>query len=138
MPIKKNRKLKKLIDKGKKQGYVTQEEVLEVFPQAEEDIQALDGLYEIFVEEGVDVFESFEEESKSEKEVEEEVKITSTLDKTVTSDPVRMYLREIGKTPLLTREEEVELAKKIESNNKKAKNKLIHANLRLVVSIDKK
>jgi len=51
------------------------------------------------------------------------------------ADPVRMYLREIGKIPLLTKEEEVELAKRVEAGDEEAKKKLIEANLRLVVSI---
>lgn len=130
--------IQKLIKKGKRRGYVTQEEILEVFPQAEDDIEALDHLYGIFVDDGIDVFESFAEEEKTTEEVEKEIEITSTLDKTISSDPVRMYLREIGQVSLLSREEEVELAKKIEKGDEEAKMKLTRANLRLVVSIAKK
>ena len=135
---KEEKALRKLIKKGKTRGYVTQEEILEVFPYAEDDIGALDELYEKFVEEDIDVFESFEEEKKTEEEVERELKITTTLDKTVSSDPVRMYLREIGKVSLLSRKEEVDLAKKVDKGSEKAKMKLTRANLRLVVSIAKK
>ena len=61
--------------------------------------------------------------------------ITGSVKQVALDDPVRMYLREIGKVPLLTAEEEIELAKKIEKNNEKARAKLAEANLRLVVSI---
>jgi len=155
----------KLLEKGKKEGYVTQEEVLEYFPEAEEDIQKLDDLYTLLIEEGVDVFETTEEEAPAE-EVERELEVQAAHDVTVTSDPVRMYLREIGRTPLLTKADEVTLAQQIEKGTaavlrlKKAtprmgratreklkgkarvgdvaRDKLTKANLRLVVSIAKK
>jgi len=157
--------IKKLLEKGKREGYVTQEEVLTYFPEAEEDVEKLDDLYTLFVEEGVDVFETAEEEP-SQEEVERELEAQATHDTTITSDPVRMYLREIGRTPLLTKQEEVELAQAIEkgvaavarlkkatsrmgakTRNKLkegarqgdiAREKLTKANLRLVVSIAKK
>ena len=155
----------KLLEKGKKEGYVTQEEVLEFFPEAEEDIQKLDDLYTLLIEEGVDVFETTEEEAPAE-EVERELEVQAAHDVTVTSDPVRMYLREIGRTPLLTKADEVVLAKQIEKGTAAdlrlkratprmgrptreklkeqarigdiARDKLTKANLRLVVSIAKK
>ncbi len=155
----------KLLEKGKKEGYVTQEEVLAYFPEAEEDIQKLDDLYTIFIEEGVDVFESTGEEPAPE-EIERELEIQAVHDTTITSDPVRMYLREIGRTPLLSKSDEVFLAKQIEKGmaaverlkratsrmgkatrekfkeqariGDTAKEKLTKANLRLVVSIAKK
>lgn len=155
----------KLLEKGKKEGYVTQEEVLAYFPEAEEDIQKLDDLYTLFIEEGVDVFESVEEEPTPE-EIERELEIQAVHDTTLTSDPVRMYLREIGRTPLLSKSDEVFLAKQIERGmaaverlkratsrmgktsreelkkyariGDSAKEKLTKANLRLVVSIAKK
>ncbi|MDP1710624.1 MAG: RNA polymerase sigma factor RpoD [candidate division WWE3 bacterium] len=157
--------IEKLLEKGKKEGYVTQEEVLASFPEAEEDIQKLDDLYTIFIEEGVDVFETAGEEAAPE-EIERELEVQAAHDVTITSDPVRMYLREIGRTPLLTKPDEVFLAKKIErgmaavlrlknatsrmgraSREKfkeearqggEAREKLTKANLRLVVSIAKK
>lgn len=157
--------IKKLLEKGKREGYITQEEVLAYFPEAEEDIEKLDDLYTIFIEEGVDVFETTEEKAKPEK-IKRELEARATQDRTITSDPVRMYLREIGKTALLTKEEEVILAKAIEKREKAvgrlkkatarmskktrnklkegarlgdvAKEKLTKANLRLVVSIAKK
>lgn len=158
--------MKKLIEKGRREGYVTQDEVLAYFPEAEEDIEKLDDLYTLFIEEGIDVFEAVEEEPRKVEEIERELELQAAYDRTITSDPVRTYLREIGKTPLLTKKEEVELAKAIEGGNKaeerlrkptakmskktrvklieeakegdKATERLTKANLRLVVSIAKK
>ncbi len=135
--------LKALIAKGKDQGFVTQEEILELFPDAEKRIDELDDLYDRLLQLGVDVFESVTEEEMREDEVattelEKELEVLSTLeDKTVT-DPVRMYLKEIGRIPLLTREQEIELAQKVEARDLKAKSKLTQSNLRLVVSIAKR
>lgn len=164
MPLLKDSPLiKKLIEKGKRNGYITQEEVLAYFPEAEEDVEKLDDLYTLLIEEGIDVFETAEEGKP--EEIERELELHAAYDTTITSDPVRMYLREIGRTALLNKEEEVVLAKQIERGEradrrlKKAKKlkkklrekveksarlgdvarrKLTQANLRLVVSIAKK
>jgi RNA polymerase primary sigma factor len=135
--------LKLLIAKGRDQGFVTQEEILELFPDAEKRIDELDNLYDQLLKLGVDVFESVTEEEMKEDEVattelEKELEVLSTLeDKTIT-DPVRMYLKEIGRIPLLTREQEIELAQEVDVGNLKAKAKLTQSNLRLVVSIAKR
>ena len=136
----KDRNVKKLVVKGKKQGYLTLDEVLAVFPEAEEDIEALDTLYQKLHKAEVDVFDT-ESEKESEKMDEISLAVLSklkTTDKTLSTDPVRMYLREIGKVDLLTAEEEVILAKRIEKNDQAAFDQLTKANLRLVVSIAKK
>jgi len=133
----------KLIEKGKKQGFVTQEEILQLFPDAEERIEELDDLYDRLLREKVDVFESITEkeiaeDEKAAAELSRELEILATLEDKTLTDPVRMYLKEIGKVPLLTAEEEIELAQKIEKGDLKAKQKLIRSNLRLVVSIAKR
>jgi len=140
---KSEQKIKKLVRKGKKNGFITQEEVLELFPDAEEKIDQLDLLYNQLDKQGIDVFES-----KTEEDLAVDKKITSQLEKELEDlaklegkkavDPVRMYLKEIGRIPLLTREEEIQLAQRVEKGSLKAKAKLITSNLRLVVSIAKK
>jgi len=134
---------KKLVEKGKKQGFVTQEEILEVFPFPEEHLEQLDELYNKFLAERIDVFETVTEEEivedeKATTELAKELEVLATLEDKTLTDPVRMYLREIGRIPLLVAAEEVDLAQKIEKGNLQAKKKLIQSNLRLVVSIAKK
>jgi len=133
---------KKLFDKGKAQGFLTQEEILEVFPDAENRIAELDELYGALLDEGIDVFESVAADEFGEGEqqltLDQEIAILSKIEGPESTDPVRQYLREIGKYPLLVAEEEVELAKQYEKGSRRAKDKLIESNLRLVVSIAKK
>lgn len=142
----KKRKLntRKLINKGKKRGYVTQEEVLEFFgDEAEKRIEELDDFYFKLFLQNIDVFESITEEDISEDEkavnqLEKELDVLSKLEDKSVIDPVRMYLKEIGRIPLLTREEEIDLAQRAEKGSLKAKTKLTVSNLRLVISIAKK
>ena len=135
--------VQKLTKKGQEQGFLTQEQILEVFPDAEKRIKELDGFYEKLLGKNIDVFESVSAEEivsdeKEKEKIERELEILSKLGGAESTDPVRQYLREIGKVPLLTAEEEVELAKAYEKRDRKAKEKLTVSNLRLVVSIAKK
>ena len=134
--------VKKLLKLGKDRGFVTQEEILQVFPKPEETIEKLDEFYIKLINENIDVFETtaeeLETETKSTTELEKELEILSTLEGGSVTDPVRQYLRDIGKIPLLTAADEIDLAKRAEKNEKRARDKLISANLRLVVSIAKK
>ena len=132
-----------LIKKGRDQGFLTQDDILEVFPNAEQALGELDDLYDKLLAESIDVFESVEAEEmdsdeKAKEKLEREIEILSKLGGAESTDPVRQYLREIGKVPLLVAEEEVELAKRFERREKAAKDKLTQSNLRLVVSIAKK
>ena len=144
---KRSRRLKlvdttKLLRKAKKEGFVTQEEILKSFPDAEKRIEELDRLYDKLEMANVDVFDSAEEELKggvkTASELEKELEALSKMEKAGSSDPVRMYLKEIGRIKLLTREQEIELAQGVDKGNKRAKEWLTTANLRLVVSIAKK
>lgn len=134
--------IRKLIKRGREQGFVTQEDVLAIFPHPEDHIGEVDELYHKFLDEKIDVFDTTEidlaDVSKSITELEKELEDLATLEEGYLSDPVRMYLREIGRVSLLTYEEEVALAKRVEKSDKKARERLINANLRLVVSIAKK
>jgi RNA polymerase primary sigma factor len=132
-----------LLVKGKHQGFLTLDEILETYPTAEDKIPELDELFSKLITAGVDVFETIteqevEEDEKAVAELEKEIEALTKLEGSVTTDPVRMYLREIGKIPLLKPEEEITLAQKIEKGDRKAKKKLTESNLRLVVSIAKK
>ncbi len=132
--------IKKMLKNAQQQGYVTQDELLEVFVEPELYLGTLDELYDKFMTKHIDIFESVarEEEVVTEDEITQELEQLSNLGKKSVADPVRMYLKEIGRIPLLTREEEIRLAQKVEAGDPKAKKGLIDANLRLVVSIAKK
>jgi len=131
-----------LVAKGRTQGFVTQDEILELFPDAERHIDELDQLYDQLFKADIDVFESVmagqESELAETSELEKELEELTGLEEIAVNDPVRMYLKEIGRIPLLKREEEIMLAQKNEAGDKKAKDKLTQSNLRLVVSIAKK
>ncbi len=130
-----------IIKSAKERGYITQDEILTIFPRPEEHIVELDTLYDKLLKLSVDVFESVSAEQTTEKslvDLEKELEALTVLTEGTTSDPVRMYLKEIGRIPLLTFDQEIDLAKKVEKADKAAKQKLINSNLRLVVSIAKK
>jgi RNA polymerase primary sigma factor len=132
--------VKNLVKVGKKRGYLSQDEILDVFVEPEIYIELLDDFYDQLFQKNIDVFESVSEEQLEEDEdvLQQELDVLAYLGNVGVSDPVRMYLKEIGRIPLLTREEEIRLAQKVEAGSFKAKKDLIDANLRLVVSIAKK
>jgi len=130
-----------LVKKGKEQGFLTQEELLDVFPTVEENIDLLDKIFEQLQENEIEVLEPEEtitETAKEELTLEKKIKILKSIQSTLSTDAIRSYLYEIGRIPLLTGEEEVILAKRIEEGDLEATQLLITANLRLVVSIAKK
>lgn len=126
-----------LIKTAKDKGFVTQAEVLEAFTKPEKHLEAVDEFFDLILDEDVDVFMSIDDRDE-ESDLEEELEALTDLKKKGVSDPVRMYLKEIGRVPLLTREEEIRLAQEVEAGSTKAKKDLADANLRLVVSIAKK
>ena len=143
-----------LIKKGKEQGFVTYDDILDVFPEAEDELDKIDALYQSLMSEGVSVLaDSTSQQDPGQQFVakqDEEERIRSMrvpaatglteeeLKSGALDDPVRMYLREIGRVNLLTAREEVDLAKKMEAGSMAARERLIKANLRLVVSVAKK
>ncbi len=128
--------VKELISRGKERGFVTEDEILQVFPEVEKDIQSLEMIYDeleklsIRVETKPSELIAFTPLKKKKKKTPEEAGVAA--------DSVQMYLREIGKVPLLTREEEIVLAKRAAKGDQEAKKQLTEANLRLVVSIAKR
>lgn len=123
-----------LVEKGRKRGFITYDEILKNFPNIETDVIFLDDLYSQFLDAGIDVLEGgnlldFEDpKDKIEKYVKDKK----------SRDSIQMYLKEIGQYSLIKASEEKELAKRIEAGDDEAKNLLARANLRLVVSIAKK
>ena len=151
--------LQKLIDRAlaRKEPSVTYAEISETFDKMELDEKQMEKIYEEIIKNQIEILEEKEPDESDIMELEEEgedvdpeaaaaeaagakeIDLESALSKSISvEDPVRMYLKEIGKVPLLTAEEEVELAKRMEAGDEYAKQKLCEANLRLVVSIAKK
>jgi RNA polymerase primary sigma factor len=172
--------VKELLSRGQSRGVITQEEVVDALEELDLTPEQIDNIYALINELGIEIVEGpsaeslrsmemeaddfEEEEEEEEKEAEEDVDIALRVP---TNDPVRMYLKEIGKVPLLTAAKEVDLAKRIEAgeqaswrleeadgddlsreelrrlkrqerDGQEAKRKLVEANLRLVVSIAKR
>ncbi len=139
-----------LLKKGKERGFVTEQEILQVLPEVETQIEDLEKLYSeldrlgIRLEKGAETgFIEYVTPAQRRKIEEEKKKkkLPSLVDidvSALSNDSVQMYLREIGKVPLLKPEEEIELAKRIEKGDAEARKRLAEANLRLVVSIAKK
>lgn len=125
-----------LVKKGREHGFVTYQEILQIMPNVEEEILATDKLIDYFSKEGIEVIDG--RETLLSKEDKAPAQSLKELESDVTEDSVRMYLREIGRIPLISGEEEIKLAKRIEASDEVAKKKLTEANLRLVVSIAKK
>lgn len=161
------KKTEYLIAKGRQQGFVTESEILAEFPYMEDDLSVIDMLLARLEKQGVEVVEGAQQVLgsivKTEKSTEkgsgpvlsgpsllqfdfnpnakdDDKKKEDEEDdlSRFANDSVQMYLREIGRVPLLTREQEVSLAKRVAKGDQVAKNQLINANLRLVVSIAKK
>ena len=122
-----------ILRKGEERGFITNSEILHIFPNIEKDVEQLEKIYEILKEKSIEIKEIREFlEVKPKKEKKGKKLLLGKI------DPIQMYLKEIGKTSFLTAKEEKELAKRIEQGDEEAKNKLALANLRLVVSIAKK
>ena len=137
-----------LMARGKQRGFVTEDEIIHLIPDVEEELDELENLYEKLETAGIKVVVSDDMlKIDTEKEVDayEKSKKNKSADAVLgevaedaSSDLVQMYFREIGRVPLLTSDEEVKLAKASEKGDLAAKQKLTEANLRLVVSIAKK
>ncbi len=143
-----------LVKQGKKRGFLTYKEIIAALQEIDLSPEEIDDFYDHLSRLGIDVTDDdgggdSELEALDDENIDESIKedlehVEEDLDLSVPegvsiNDPVRMYLKEIGKIPLLTSEEEIELAKRMEQNDEEeAKRKLAEANLRLVVSIAKK
>ncbi|WP_297634687.1 RNA polymerase sigma factor RpoD [uncultured Clostridium sp.] len=132
--------VKNLIDKGKKNGSLSYKEIMEEIDNIELSTEQIEKIYEVLESMGIEVTgeRATTKKAEEEEEEEEEELDLSIPEGIAIDDPVRMYLKEIGKVPLLSSEEEIDLARRIEEGSQYAKKKLAEANLRLVVSIAKR
>ena len=131
---------KDLITEGKRKGFLTYEELAEALKGLELDSDSLDDLYNVFHENNIDIIA---EDFDSEEEGQDNGDVLSIEDVDLPknaniNDPVRMYLKEIGKISLLSLDEELALSKRVEEGDEEAKRILAESNLRLVVSIAKR
>jgi len=137
--------VKDLIEKGKQKGSLSNSEIMEAIEYADYDIEQIERLYDQLENSGIDIINydgaASEEETKNELGQMESAKDMEKMlqqEGLAIDDPVRMYLKEIGKVPLLDTDEELEIAKRMAEGDEQAKTMLIEANLRLVVSIAKR
>ena len=137
--------IKTLIEKGKKQGKLESHEIMDVLEGIDIDVKQIEKIYEDLEQLGIEITNDLDIDIDSEiLEMEgefrnaDEEEISSVPEGISVEDHVRMYLKEIGKVPLLSMEEEVELATKMVDGDETAKSRLVEANLRLVVSIAKR
>ena len=140
--------IKQIVSKYEKKGAITFKEMVDTLEKLKLEPEEIEKIYEALENANIDVIEEIDDENiepdiEDLEEIEEEIKLDDVTNLDVPDtvnidDPVRLYLKEIGKIPLLSAEEEIECAKKMMDGDEKAKKKLSEANLRLVVSIAKK
>jgi len=145
-PLTLEQQKQQLIESAKKDGHVSQQAIVLLLPETPENAEALDALYTELADNNIEITTTepnatnFTAEWEAE-ETEEEAVATNTpvyLDDDVADDSVRLYLREIGKIPLLKADEELALAQRVVAGDKEAKDQMAEANMRLVVSIAKR
>ncbi len=132
------KKINDLLEKGKSKGVLTYKEIMDALEEQEMDQEQVEGIYDRIEALNIDVVEDVElppDISEEIAAIETELAVSEGLN---IDDPVRMYLKEIGKVPLLTAVEEVEIAQRMAEGDQDAKQQLAEANLRLVVSIAKR
>ena len=137
--------VRELIEKGKAKGSLSQSDIMEAFEDSDYDIEQVEKLYEVLEGVGIEVigyldtpeFQAIENEVERYESAEDMEKMLTQEGLSI-DDPVRMYLKEIGTVPLLDSERELMLAEKMTEGDAKAKDELVRANLRLVVSIAKR
>ncbi len=123
-----------LLQLGQERGYVTSEEIMALVEEYDLTTEEIEDLYSQLFDQSIEIYE----QSPVTQGVLDTIEPTLDLSvQTVTQDPLRLYLKEAGTIPLLTKNEEIQLAKGIEAGDKRAKDRLIRSNLRLVISIAK-
>ncbi|MBM6749595.1 sigma-70 family RNA polymerase sigma factor, partial [Megamonas rupellensis] len=135
--------MSKLLDKGKKTGVLTYNEIMESLQSVDMSPDEIDELYDTFTKRGIDIIDNGNDigpdDDSNLKDDEDDIDIDLSIPEGINiDDPVRMYLKEIGRVPLLSADEEIKLAKRMEDGDLEAQKRLAEANLRLVVSIAKR
>ena len=133
-----------LVEMGKAKGRLTTQEIMDALDDLDFDIDQIDKLYELLESHNIEIVDDFADSSLSDLNFvidaaeQEETPVETGTEGVIIDDPVKVYLKEIGRVPLLTPEEEIELAIRIIDGDEAAKKRLSEANLRLVVSIAKR
>ena len=142
---KKENEFKKIIEKGKQSGHLTAQEIDNLIVELDLDVDELESLNDLIDANNISIIDDFSSEALDGISLEVDLpKETDAADSVAVNDnaqmddPVKVYLKEIGRIPLLTAEEEIELAMKIADDDEGAKKRLAEANLRLVVSVAKR
>ena len=131
-------KINELLETGKTKGVLTYKEIMDALEELELDQEQVERLYDHIEELNIDVVEEVEIPEDINEEIAELETVLASTEGINIDDPVRMYLKEIGKVPLLSATEEVEIAQRMAEGDPEAKHQLAEANLRLVVSIAKR
>ena len=131
-------KVRELLDAGKAKGVLTYKEIMDSLEELELDQEQIEKIYEHLEEMNIDVVEEVEVPEDTNEEIAEIESTLAAVEGVNIDDPVRMYLKEIGKVPLLSANEEVDIARRMAEGDPEAKQQLAEANLRLVVSIAKR
>jgi len=132
--------IKDLVNHGKTSGHISTNEILEAMGEMDFDPEQIESLYDSMESMGVEIVDGLDEHSHEDgdEHKSQEPSVPLVGEASTTDDPVKVYLKEIGSVPLLSAEEEMELAKRTAEGDEKAKKRLSEANLRLVVSIAKR
>ncbi|WP_366924180.1 RNA polymerase sigma factor RpoD [Metallumcola ferriviriculae] len=135
----KSENILKLVEQGKKRGVLTYKEIMDALEGIDLTPEEIDEFYEYLNKQGIEVLPEEGAEEKDKDDEGNDVGLDLSVPEGVgIDDPVRMYLKEIGRVPLLTADQEVDLAQRMEQGEEEAKRQLAEANLRLVVSIAKR
>ena len=136
--------VKELIELGKQKGQLTNQDILDAIGEQDFDPEKLEKLYDTIESQGIEIVEDFDDLKIEDLDItvddnkDDDAPVPSGEQSVTNDDPVKVYLKEIGRVPLLTSEEEVDLAIRISNGDVAAKQRLSEANLRLVVSIAKR
>ncbi|HKM32913.1 MAG TPA: RNA polymerase sigma factor RpoD [Oscillospiraceae bacterium] len=133
--------LKDLMEQGKQNGKLTTKEITDVLEELDFDVEQMNKLYDDFEAFNIEIVEDFTPDADIDTVsygVDDNVEMAISTEGVSIDDPVKIYLKEIGRVPLLTSEEEIELATRMASGDSFARKRLSEANLRLVVSIAKR